>query len=205
MTWPETNPAPSLARNDTACATSSGWPTRPTGILDAAACWKSPKSMPTLAAVAESGTRRQVDDPAELGLDHVFLARTAHQERAPQVHPEHRVPVVLGHLEQQVVADHPGVVDQHDGRAELGGYPRDGGLDLVGQADVGADGQRPAACRGDRLDGAAAVALLQVEHCDSHPVGGEAAGCGRADPSRSPGDNGDPLCFVWHLILLLAV
>ncbi len=31
---------------------SSGWPTRPTGILDAAAFWKSSKSMPTLAAVA---------------------------------------------------------------------------------------------------------------------------------------------------------
>ena len=34
------------------CATSSGWPTRRTGIWDAAAFWKSSKPMPTLAAVA---------------------------------------------------------------------------------------------------------------------------------------------------------
>ena len=69
-----------------------------------------------------------------------FCARPAHQEGAAQVHAEHRVPVVVGHLEQQVVAEHAGVVDQHRGRAELGHDLVDRGLDLVGLAHVGADG-----------------------------------------------------------------
>ena len=34
------------------CATSSGWPTRRTGIWPAAAAWKSSKGTPILAAVA---------------------------------------------------------------------------------------------------------------------------------------------------------
>src|ERR1700743_27822 len=52
MTWPETNPAPSLTRNETVCATSSGTPTRRTGMPAAAAFLKSSKPMPTRAAVA---------------------------------------------------------------------------------------------------------------------------------------------------------
>jgi hypothetical protein len=122
--------------------------------------------------------------------------RPAHQERAPQVHAEHRVPVVLGHLEEQVVAEHARVVDQHGGRAELGGDLRDRGLDLIGLADVGAGGDRAAAGGGNRVDGVSAVALLQVEHGDRHPVGGKAARGGRADAPRATGDDGDPLCFV---------
>ena len=58
------------------------------------------------------------------GVDHVLLHGRRHQERAAQVHVHDRVPVGLGHLEQQVVAGDAGVVDQHGRRAELGGDPR---------------------------------------------------------------------------------
>ena len=100
-----------------------------------------------LAAVAQRGAGGQVDDPAVALLHHVPLGRAAHEERAAQVHAEHHVPVVLGHLEQQVVADDPGVVDQDRGRAEFGGDLADRGLHLVGLADVGAHGDRAAARR----------------------------------------------------------
>ena len=45
-----------------------------------------------------------------------------------------------------------------------------------------------------------AVALLQVEHGDGQPVGGEALGGGRADAPRGAGDDGDPWCLVWHRV-----
>lgn len=52
MTWPETNPAPSLTRNETVCAMSSGVPTRCTGICCAAPFLKSSNGMPRRSAVA---------------------------------------------------------------------------------------------------------------------------------------------------------
>ena len=112
------------------------------------------------------------------------------------MHAEHRVPVVLGHLEEQVVAEHARIIDQYHGRAELRGDLRDRRLDLVRLAHVRAHGERAAASRGDRVDGAGAFALLQVEHGDRHAVSGKAPGGGRADTPRAAGDDGDPLCFV---------
>ena len=104
-----------------------------------------------LPAVAQRRRARQVDDPAPLRLGHVLLHRPGHEERAAQVHVHDDVPVGVGHLEQQVVAGDPGVVHQHDRRAELRGDPVDGGLHLLGVADVGAHGQRAAAGGLDRL------------------------------------------------------
>jgi hypothetical protein len=101
------------------------------------------------------------------------------------------VPVGVGHLEQQVVAGDAGVVDQHDRRAELGGDPVDGGLHLLGVADVGADGQRPAAGGLDRLDGALGVGLVEVEHGDGEPVLGQPLGGGGADAAGGAGDDRD--------------
>ena len=43
MTWPETNPASSLVRNEIVAAMSAGWPTRPTGIWAEAPAMKSSK------------------------------------------------------------------------------------------------------------------------------------------------------------------
>ena len=95
-----------------------------------------------LAAVAQRRRAGEVDDAAPPGVHHVLLHGPRHEERAAQVHAHDGVPVVVAHLEQQVVAGDAGVVDQHGGRAELGGHPLDGGRDLLGVRHVGADGER---------------------------------------------------------------
>ena len=92
-----------------------------------------------LAAVAERGDAREVEDLAVLLLDEVLLGGPGHQERTAQVDAHDQVPVLVGHLEQQVVAGDAGVVDQHVDPAELVDDPRDRGLDGLGVADVGAD------------------------------------------------------------------
>ena len=50
-------------------------------------------------------------------------------------------PVVVAHLEQQVVAQHAGVVDQDLQAAELAGQGVDRRLHLVALGDVGAEGE----------------------------------------------------------------
>ena len=154
------SPAPSLTKNDTRWAMSSGWPTRPPGSATAAPLTKSSnghahalggrlghlgldeaggdrvggdaelaqldgeglgealqaglgRRVVGLAAVAQRRGAGEVDDPAPLGLDHVLLRGAGHEEGAAQVHVHDRVPVGVGHLEQHVVADDAGVVDQH--------------------------------------------------------------------------------------------
>ena len=104
---------------------------------------------------------------------HVRLAGLGHEERALEVHVHDGVPVGLGHLEDQVVADDARVVDEHDGRAELVGHPGDAGLDLRGVGDVDPDPDGAAAGvadpRGDRLAGR----LVEVEHRHGEPVAAE--------------------------------
>src|SRR5262249_24082538 len=90
-----------------------------------------------LAAVAERGGGGQVDDPAEPLPDHVLPHRPGHEERAAQVHVDDRLPVVVGHLEQEVVADHAGVVHQHGRLAQVRGHPVDGRFYLGPVAHVG--------------------------------------------------------------------
>jgi hypothetical protein len=124
-------------------------------------------------------------------LDHVLLHRAGHEERSPQVHVHDQVPVGVGHLEQQVVAGDPSVVDQHDRRAELGGYPVDRRLHLLGVPDVGAHRQRPATRGLDRLHRVAGVVLLQVDHRHGEPVGGQPLRGGRTDTARGAGDDRD--------------
>jgi len=64
------------------------------------------------------------------------------------------VPVVVGHLVEQVVADDADVVDQHGRRAQLAGHPADRGLDLLGVGHVRAHRQRltPAAATLSTVD-----------------------------------------------------
>jgi hypothetical protein len=102
-----------------------------------------------------------------------------------------RLPVVLGHLEQQVVAQHAGVVDQHGGAPSSATDPLGRGRDLGRVGDVGADGERGAAGVVDAGDGAGAGALVQVHHGDRHAVGGELAGGGFTDAAGGSGDDRD--------------
>jgi len=144
-----------------------------------------------LAAVAERGTGGQVDDAAEALFHHVLLRCPAHQERAAQVHAKHHVPVVLGHLEQQVVPDDPGVVDQDHRRAEFRGDLAHRGRHLFGVAHVGAHRDGAPTGRGDRVHRRRAGTGVQVEDPDRHAVGGEPLGGGRADATGRARDNGD--------------
>src|SRR5690606_32319189 len=126
------------------------------------------------------GAAGQVDDAAEALLGHVRLGRPAHQEGAAQVHVHHGVPVLLGHLEQEVVPDDAGVVDQDHRRAEPLGDGGDGRGHLVGVGDVGADADGFAAVGGDGVRGLLRVGLVEVDDADRTALGGEPAGGGGA-------------------------
>lgn len=103
--------------------------------------------MPALAAIVGLGQwlpRAEVLDRltmrAPAGVDHVLLAGLAHVEGATQVDGHDRVPVADGHLEQHVVVDDAGVVDQDGGGAQFGDDLVDGRGHRIGVGDVGAHG-----------------------------------------------------------------
>ena len=75
----------------------------------------------------------------------------------------------------------PALLTSTTGGPEFRGDPVDGGLHLLGVADVGAHRQRPPAGGLDRRDGALRVGLAQVEDGDGEPVGGQPLRGGRAD------------------------
>ena len=95
----------------------------------------------------------------------------------------------------QVVAGHPGVVDEHGRLAELGDDLLDGRAHLVAVGDVRPDGDRLATRLLDLADGLGAGLLGEVKHRDGHPVGGEALGGARADAAGGAGHDRDSL---WH-------
>src|SRR6185436_8987302 len=103
-----------------------------------------------LTAVSLRGRGGQVDDPAEAFGRHVRLDGLGHQERATQVDVHDGIPVLDRHLEDQVVADDAGVVDQDGRGAELDRDTFDGGLDLGGHADVDSHANGTAPGGGDR-------------------------------------------------------
>src|SRR6476469_3638941 len=146
-----------------------------------------------LPAVAERGGGAEVDDAAELRVDHVLLRRAGHEERAAQVDVHDGVPVVGGHLEEHVAAADAGVVDEDRRGAELGGDALDRGLHpgLVG--DVDTHGETLAAGGLDVGYHCGAGRLVQVEDGDGIPVGGEALGDSGADAARGAGDDGGAL------------
>src|SRR5215213_2646855 len=82
-----------------------------------------------LTAIAERGDARDVHDLAVLLLDEVLLSSLGHQERTLEVHAHDQVPVLLGHLEEQVVASDPRVVDEDVDPAQLSDDPLDRGVD----------------------------------------------------------------------------
>jgi hypothetical protein len=104
-----------------------------------------------------------------------------------------QVPVLVGHLEQQVVAGDAGVVDQDVDAAELLDDPGDRGVDRGGVADVGADadvllvpgrGELRGRRRGSRL--------VEVEDRDRRALLGEPGRAPEADALRRARDDRDP-------------
>jgi len=107
------------------------------------------------------------------------------------MHIEDGVPVVVGHLEQEVVADDTGVVDQHRRRAQLIGDSDHRRRHLFRVGHAGPDGQGAAARLGDLAHGVLAGGLVEIEDGDVHAVGSEPASGGGADATSGTGDDGD--------------
>ena len=86
----------------------------------------------------------------------------------------------------------PALLTSTTGGAELGGDPVDGGLHLLGVADVGAHGQRPAAGGLDRLRRCPGRRPpSRSSDGDGEPVRGQPEGGGRADAAGGAGDDRD--------------
>jgi hypothetical protein len=135
-----------------------------------------------------------VDRPARplAGIPPVGGGEAARHEVAAQVHPQHRIPLLLGHGEDHPVAQHPGVVDQ-DVQPTVGAERRRHQL-LARRPlpDVPGDHDRLAARRRDlvrnRVDG---VARQVVEH-QPRPGPGQRHRLGPAQPVGRPGHRGHP-------------
>ena len=89
---------------------------------------------------------------------------------------EHGLPVVGAHLEDQVVPDDAGVVDQHGDRPELAAGSLDGGRRGVLVGDVRADRDGLPAGLPNGVGGSGGPALVEVDGRHRHPVGAPAAG-----------------------------
>jgi hypothetical protein len=126
----------------------------------------------------------------------VLLRRSAHQERATQVYGHDQVPVIVGHLEQQVVAGDPRIVHEHRRRAHVRGDAVDGRLHGHGVADIGSESQRPPSRTRDALDRILTGGLLQVDHGNGEAVHREPRGHGCSDTTRRARDNRNLLGHV---------
>ena len=154
----------------------------------------------------QSGFARGVDQPAEhrlaglLGLTApVRACVAAHQEVTTQVHADHQVPVVVGHVEQHLVANETGVV-HHDVQATvlLGGDPHDlGGRRRI--RDVAGDRHSHPA---GGLDLVEHVALVQgageVVHDHRGAECTEADRLGATQARTSSGHNGYATIQITH-------
>lgn len=103
----------------------------------------------------------------------------------------HGVPLRYVHLEQEVVADDPGVVDEDGRRAQLLGDPLDRGVHLGGVGDVCSHAEGFTAVAGDPLRDGAAGVLVQVEHRHRHPVRRQSRSDSGADTPGTSGDDRD--------------
>lgn len=97
------------------------------------------------------------------------------------MYPHYGVPVVVGHLEQQVVAGYPGVVYQDGWRAEPFCGLLDCGVDLLGVADIRTECDGFASGVGDRVHRGLRVLLGEVEYRDRVPFSCQASRGGSAD------------------------
>jgi hypothetical protein len=121
----------------------------------------------------------------------VGLHGPGHQEGTAQVHVDDGVPVVVGHREQQAVAQDPGVVDQDRRRTELGRDAVHRVAHLVRPGHVGGDADRASAGGADGSDRLGGGLLGQVQDGDVPAVGGEPPSDRRTDPARGARDDRD--------------
>jgi hypothetical protein len=145
-----------------------------------------------LAAIAQRRHRRQVDDPPPIALDHLALRRPRAQKGALQMHRDDRVPIVVGHLVDQIVAGDAGVVDEDVERAEAQRDLLDQALDFVGDGDIGLEAERldPIA-RGDLCRHRLGGVKIEIAQRHRSAVLGQPFGGRRADPARPAGDQRD--------------
>ena len=140
-----------------------------------------------LSAVALCRSGRHRDDAAELLFDHVGLHGLRHEESAAEVDGEDLVELLVGHLEQEVVAQDSGVVDQNGRRAEGLGDLLDRSVDRVLVGDVGFEAEGFAA---GILDGGnGLVGGTHIQNGDLEPVGSEPLGDCGSDAAASTGDD----------------
>ena len=121
-----------------------------------------------LAAVSECRGRRDQDDRAASLSDHVRLSGLSGEKRPLQMRVDHRFPVVVRHLVDEVVAQDPGAGDEDVQSPRRLGRSRDRRLDVRPRRDVAAHGTT--ADRGCRLLGRRKV---EVRHDDVGSLGGE--------------------------------
>jgi hypothetical protein len=109
------------------------------------------------------------------------------------MHPGDRIPIVLAHLVDEVVAGDAGIVDEDVDRAEPQGHLLDHALDLVGDGDIGLDADRldPRARR-DASRGRLGGGQIEIAQRHRGAVLGQALGGRLADAARAAGDEGDP-------------
>ena len=142
-----------------------------------------------LAAISECGGRGDVDDATPLRLRHMGLGCPGHQESTAQVNIHDGIPVGGAHLEDQVIPDDAGAVDQHRDRSKLGDsllHCSNGGP-FVG--DVRANGDRTTAIFDDLFCRTRAALLIKINHTNRHAVGGESMSEGGPNAARRTGDN----------------
>src|SRR3954454_17623197 len=152
-----------------------------------------------LTAVAERGDAGEAYDLAVLLLHEVLLRGSRHQEGTTEVDPHDQVPVVVTHLEQEVVAGDARVVDEDVETAELAGDAIDGALHRGGVTDVAGEADRAPAV-GERQTAGSLGGLAAVEVEDRHrrALLGEASGDAEPDPSCGSGDDGDAPVEATH-------
>src|SRR5207244_10505671 len=136
--------------------------------------------------------RRDVDDPAGAALEHVLQRRLRHEERAGEVDAEDLVPVLVGHLQNRLVAGDPGVVDEDVQPPVVVDDLLDGPPAVLRGAhvalmDAGAD----AVLRELVLERLRTLAVAAVAGGDRGPLHREALADRGADATRPAGDHRD--------------
>ena len=108
------------------------------------------------------------------------------------MHGGDRVPILVGHLVDQIVADDPGIVDQHIERAEPQHDLLDHRLDLGGDRDIGFDADRLDAVPGrDAGGGFLGARAVEIGDRDHRAVLGEPLGRCLADAAGAAGHQRD--------------